>query len=336
MASNPTIGQTPWGATLNLRLNDIDTKAPLNSPALTGTPTAPDPTTPSGILTKGYVDSGGPFAALGIGTTGASTSSLSFGSSYTDYATVRELSTRTQSTDQLTFLHAIEDTRVYSHNQTGVGGADGDAALYVMVQPTLGVGVNVARLSGLQINSYPQPTGADTTLVVGEMNAITAHWDAPLQGTTTVMRGLMAHLAAIGSTVTTAVGMETEFSTGFGTITNGIGLRMPAGSAAATTWGLQIANYESQHQGLFALGGAAINTPPVYGLDLQATSGTAGAIGLAKQTATPTNPPSSTGEIMYHKGSLHIHAYNDAGTMRWKYLDLAGTGVTWVHSLSAP
>jgi hypothetical protein len=56
MASDPSIGQTPWGATLNTRLNDIDTKAPLNSPALTGAPTAPDPTTPLGIANKDYVD----------------------------------------------------------------------------------------------------------------------------------------------------------------------------------------------------------------------------------------------------------------------------------------
>lgn len=34
-----------------------DAAAPLASPALTGTPTAPDPTTSSGIATKGYTDS---------------------------------------------------------------------------------------------------------------------------------------------------------------------------------------------------------------------------------------------------------------------------------------
>ena len=33
---------------------------------------------------------------------------------------------------------------------------------------------------------------------------------------------------------------------------------------------------------------------------------------------------------------LLIIQFNDAGTVRYKYLDLTGTGVTWVHTTSAP
>lgn len=51
--------------------------------------------------------------------------------------------------------------------------------------------------------------------------------------------------------------------------------------------------------------------------------------------ATPANPAASAMQF-YFKGSKFILQYNDGGTQRWKYLDLAGTGVTWVHSTSAP
>lgn len=52
-----------------------------------------------------------------------------------------------------------------------------------------------------------------------------------------------------------------------------------------------------------------------------------------------TVPPAtiSAGNVyVYVKDSKYIIAYNDAGTARYKYLDLAGTGVTWVHTTVAP
>ena len=39
---------------------------------------------------------------------------------------------------------------------------------------------------------------------------------------------------------------------------------------------------------------------------------------------------------VYIKDSYFILRYNDGGTTRYKYLDLSGTGVTWVHSTSEP
>ena len=56
---------------------------------------------------------------------------------------------------------------------------------------------------------------------------------------------------------------------------------------------------------------------------------------LIAQTNTPGTPAS--GEmVQYMKGSKLIYAYDDGGTVRYKYLDMAGTGVTWVHTTSAP
>lgn len=39
---------------------------------------------------------------------------------------------------------------------------------------------------------------------------------------------------------------------------------------------------------------------------------------------------------MYYKGTKLIFQYNESGTMRYKYLDLASTGVTWGYSATAP
>lgn len=58
---------------------------------------------------------------------------------------------------------------------------------------------------------------------------------------------------------------------------------------------------------------------------------------LNKTTATPTHTTSvATRAGIYLKGNLLIIAYNDSGTVRYKYLDLSGTGVTWVHTTTPP
>lgn len=56
----------------------------------------------------------------------------------------------------------------------------------------------------------------------------------------------------------------------------------------------------------------------------------------ANANATPDTPASSSEVKMYLKGNKIVFQYNDAGTVRYKYLDLSGTGVTWVHTTTAP
>ncbi len=50
--------------------------------------------------------------------------------------------------------------------------------------------------------------------------------------------------------------------------------------------------------------------------------------------------PSNNGFLsdthIYVKGGKLIFQYNDAGTVRYKYLDLTGIGVTWTHTTTAP
>jgi len=59
---------------------------------------------------------------------------------------------------------------------------------------------------------------------------------------------------------------------------------------------------------------------------------------LARYTSTPPlSGLASNGDcVLYMKDSKLVVAYNDAGTIRYKYLDLAGTGTTWVHTTTAP
>jgi hypothetical protein len=51
-------------------------------------------------------------------------------------------------------------------------------------------------------------------------------------------------------------------------------------------------------------------------------------------STVPTNAASAMG--YYQTGTKFVLWYNDAGTVRYKYLDMTGTGVTWVHTTTAP
>ena len=53
-------------------------------------------------------------------------------------------------------------------------------------------------------------------------------------------------------------------------------------------------------------------------------------------SSTPSSPTAGTRVQLYMKADKLIIQYNDAGTVRYKYLDLTGTGVTWVHTTTAP
>lgn len=57
-------------------------------------------------------------------------------------------------------------------------------------------------------------------------------------------------------------------------------------------------------------------------------------LGAITASTVPSNTTSAMG--MYQTGTKFVLWYNDAGTMRYKYLDMSGTGVTWVHTTTAP
>lgn len=62
-------------------------------------------------------------------------------------------------------------------------------------------------------------------------------------------------------------------------------------------------------------------------------------IALAQATTTPPTPTNENGGIrpnIYIKSNKIVFQFDDGGTVRYKYLDLTGTGVTWVHTTTAP
>jgi hypothetical protein len=57
---------------------------------------------------------------------------------------------------------------------------------------------------------------------------------------------------------------------------------------------------------------------------------------IPELTATPSNPTSGSECRFYMKADKFVIQYNDAGTVRYKYLDLTGTSATWTHTTTAP
>lgn len=61
-----------------------------------------------------------------------------------------------------------------------------------------------------------------------------------------------------------------------------------------------------------------------------------GWIELKNTGGYPGTPPDSSQTRVYFYGTKIVFQYKDGSTTRYKYLDLSGTGVTWVHSTTAP
>jgi hypothetical protein len=61
-----------------------------------------------------------------------------------------------------------------------------------------------------------------------------------------------------------------------------------------------------------------------------------GATTIDETTVTPDDPTDGDQCRFYMKGDKFIIQYNDSGTIRYKYLTLTGTGVTWTHTTTAP
>jgi hypothetical protein len=61
-----------------------------------------------------------------------------------------------------------------------------------------------------------------------------------------------------------------------------------------------------------------------------------GAVTLNEQSSNPSDPYAGTEARFYIKGDKFIIQFKDGLTVRYKYLDLTGTGVTWTHTTTPP
>ena len=88
------------------------------------------------------------------------------------------------------------------------------------------------------------------------------------------------------------------------------------------------------HCDIFGSGQPAVGIgkkDPATELDLDGT------LTLQERSSTVSVIPTDGAEAqIYVKADKLIVRYNDGGTVRYKYLDLTGTGVTWTHTTSAP
>ena len=106
--------------------------------------------------------------------------------------------------------------------------------------------------------------------------------------------------------------------------------------ASTTGFGSNTAAYgnSSMTKHIFQKGNVGIGTTaPDSTLEL---AGSNAALSLNENTATPATPASGAEARIYMKADKLIIQYNDAGTVRYKYLTLTGTGVTWTHTTTAP
>jgi hypothetical protein len=106
---------------------------------------------------------------------------------------------------------------------------------------------------------------------------------------------------------------------------------------------VNVAGDRSMLIGHFPVYGDTFNEIDAYGGDLRLYAENylihmRSGMRLARYSSTPSlSGLASNGDsALYMKDSKLILAYNDGGTVRYKYLDLAGTGVTWVHTTTAP
>lgn len=88
------------------------------------------------------------------------------------------------------------------------------------------------------------------------------------------------------------------------------------------------------------VGGAVLSGVPTWALHIQAGATNISGVGIDVSTVGPIAPASNaSGVISIFKGTTNYYiliTFNDAGTTRYKYLQLNGTGVTWVTGTSLP
>jgi hypothetical protein len=192
-------------------------------------------------------------------------------------------------------------------------------------------GPTLAAIRGLTFRPTMVDQSTNVNSTVTDVTAVNANPNTGMA--VTLSRGVYSYVQVPLGTVATGICFDGGTQTTSGAVTTAIGLRLTDIGAGTTKWGFQIGNYSSYHQGRVAFGGT---TAPTCGIDIQATAADSSAIRFAAAGATPTNPTSNTDLKIYFKSSAIVFQFNDAGTVRYKYLTLSGTGVTWVHSTTAP
>jgi hypothetical protein len=106
---------------------------------------------------------------------------------------------------------------------------------------------------------------------------------------------------------------------------------------AYATQNITTTAHGSEWEFVVVANGSTTQTSVVYFRQDGAVELTTGSyLKLTERTTTPTDPSSGAAANVYIRGDKLVIQFNDGGTVRYKYLDLTGTGVTWVHTTTAP
>ena len=57
---------------------------------------------------------------------------------------------------------------------------------------------------------------------------------------------------------------------------------------------------------------------------------------LVAQSNSPGTPADGSEVVIYLKSSKYVIAYNDSGTVKYRYMDLTSTNADWTYSTTAP
>lgn len=209
----------------------------------------------------------------------------------------------------------------------------GTAGIYHFVDVGGSVTANANMTSVYGLNFQPFVGGTAGKSV----NFVYAAFIAPTVQTVscTGAYGIYA-VPTLTSTVTTAYGVNAGIS-GTSNIATGIAFNISIMSGPVIKWGFLDQTTSNSAMGPLTLGAT---TTPTWNLHVKGGAAATTALGVDVSTTGPTAPGSNaSGVISIYKGTTNYYiliTFNDAGTTRYKYLQLNGTGVTWATGTSLP
>ncbi|MEW6210918.1 MAG: ubiquitin-activating E1 FCCH domain-containing protein [Acidobacteriota bacterium] len=222
----------------------------------------------------------------------------------------------------------------------GSGGTMSKAASVFADVPIVATGRTLTEWAGLKVVATGSVSGTITTasgLLIESVTAGATNWGINQTGTQANKFGGQIQVAS-GSAGTPSLSFNAENNSGVYRIgTSNIGFVL-TGNGVWRYDGTGIHIVQSLlFEGSFG-GGSDIRLQRAAASVLKIGDNSTGgsALQLFQKVTTPANPGSSNEGNIYIKSNKLIIQWNDAGTVRYKYLDLTGTGVTWVHTTTAP
>ncbi len=188
----------------------------------------------------------------------------------------------------------------------------------------------ITTYTGAKITPTLASSGGSTLTLTDFFGLQIAPINSNLLGNATLTRwtGILVDTGAnsTGTGITTAYGLRiaSTFSSNLGSV--------------GTIWALAIDSTANNYIAGPSTFGAT--SAPTWNVHVRGGNAATTGVGIDVSTTGPTVPGSSaSGVISIYKGATnwyYLITFNDAGTTRYKYLQLNATGVTWVNNTVLP